>query len=204
MQIANYNDRVFINCPFDSDYMPLLQAIVFGIYRCGFYPVCALEEDDGTDNRLDKIERCIESCRYGIHDISRTEVNTNNYPRFNMPFEIGLFFGAKRYGDRMQKNKNALIFERVKYSYLECISDLKGIDAKAHNNDPDTVLEKIRNWLTAASRRTTIPGVNKLRRDFKEFKAELPAILNDLGIDGEEILYNDYCQIVEEAIKEKI
>ncbi|QEH41655.1 hypothetical protein [Chitinophaga sp. XS-30] len=87
---------------------------------------------------------------------------------------------------------------------MECTSDLKGIDAKAHNNDPDTVLEKIRNWLTAASRRRTIPGVNKLRRDFKEFKARLPAILDDLGIDGGETLYNDYCQIVEEAIKEKI
>lgn len=107
MQLVDYNDRIFINCPFDAEYMPLLQAIVFGIYRCGFYPVCALEEDDGTDSRLDKIERCIESCRYGIHDISRTETNTNKYPRFNMPFEIGLFFGAKRYGNKDQRNKNA-------------------------------------------------------------------------------------------------
>jgi len=204
MQIAKYNDKVFINCPFDKDYMPIFQAIVFGVYRCGFYPVCALEEDDGTDNRLDKIERCIESCRYGIHDISRVEVNANNYPRFNMPFEIGLFFGAKRYGSGMQKNKNALIFERVKYSYLECISDLNGIDAKAHNNDPDIVLEKIRNWLITTSKRTSIPSAQVLKRAFKEFKAKLPTILNELGIGSEEILYNDYCQIVEESIKEKI
>lgn len=89
-----YNDSVFINCPFDDEYMPLLQSVVFSVYRCGFLPVCALADEDGSDSRLDKIVRYIEGCRYSIHDISRTEL-TNNFPRFNMPFELGIFFGAK-------------------------------------------------------------------------------------------------------------
>jgi hypothetical protein len=47
---------------------------------------------------LSKIEKLIEVSKYGIHDISRTELNAHNFPRFNMPFELGIFFGAKRHG----------------------------------------------------------------------------------------------------------
>lgn len=60
MALANYKDSVFINCPFDKEYIPLLYAIIFTVYRCGFFPVCALAEDDASDNRLDKILRSIE------------------------------------------------------------------------------------------------------------------------------------------------
>ena len=81
--MPDYNDSVFINCPFDAEFMPLLRALVFTIYRCGFYPVSALVEDDGTDNRLNKIERLIGNCKYGVHDISRIELNDHGLPRFN-------------------------------------------------------------------------------------------------------------------------
>src|SRR5690349_7037133 len=92
------NGAVFINCPFDDDYTPLLKAIIFSVNRCGFLPVTALSEDNGLENRLLKIQSCIKACRYGIHDISRTELNENGLPRFNMPFELGIFFGAKYFG----------------------------------------------------------------------------------------------------------
>lgn len=85
MSSPNYNDSVFINCPFDDDYKPILRAIVFAVYRCGFYPQTALDEDDGTDLRLLKIIRKMKNCRYGIHDLSRIELNKANFPRFNMP-----------------------------------------------------------------------------------------------------------------------
>src|ERR1019366_2769141 len=107
--MPDYNDSVFVNCPFDPDYTAILRAIIFTIYRCGFFPITALVEDNGLDNRLAKIERLIESCRYGVHDISRTELNTHGLPRFNMPFELGIFFGAKKFGNEAQKNKIAII-----------------------------------------------------------------------------------------------
>ncbi len=37
--ISNYDDNVFINCPFDIDYALNLQAIIFTVYRCGFFPL---------------------------------------------------------------------------------------------------------------------------------------------------------------------
>ena len=78
-----YNDNVFINCPFDSDYKPLFDAMVFVIHDCGFVARCALEEEDASQVRIDKIYGIIEACRYGIHDISRTELDENSgFPRF--------------------------------------------------------------------------------------------------------------------------
>lgn len=202
MQTAGYNDSIFINCPFDEDYAPLLRAIVFTVYSCGFLPITALGEDNALDNRLYKIEACIEKCRYGIHNISRTELNANNLPRFNMPFELGIFFGAKRFGDKSQKIKTALIFDVEKYRYQEFISDLNGVDIKEHNKDYKTVIRKIRNWLGIASRRTTIPSHNLIITAYTIFSSKLPAIASELGFDLDDIPFNDYCLIVEESLKE--
>ncbi len=144
--IPNYDDNVFINCPFDIYYALNLQAIIFTVYRCGFLPTSALSEDNALDNRLSKIEKLVESSKYGIHDISRTELNSSGFPRFNMPFELGIFFGAKRYGSKDQKSKNALIFEKTKFTYQNYMSDLNGIDTKAHNNNTSIIIQSIRDW----------------------------------------------------------
>ena len=204
MPNPNYNDCIFINCPFDDEYMPLLYSIIYATYRCGFVPVCALGEDDGSDNRLDKIIRGIADCKYAIHDISRTEQNNNGLPRFNMPFELGVFFGAKKFGNEVHKGKIALIFERTKYLYQQYISDLNGIDTKAHNNDPATVIRKIRDWLVTSSKRTTIPGHVILLREYSEFSKKLPSIVRNAGLDLRNLLFNDFCAIVEEAVKQKL
>jgi hypothetical protein len=155
MRNIEYDDSVFINCPFDEAYTPMMVAVIYAVYGSGFFPRSALEEDNGLQNRLDKIQKIIENCRYGIHDICRVELNENKLPRFNMPFELGLFFGAKRFGDSKQQLKNALIFDTEAHRYEEYISDIKGVDIKAHGNNALIVVEKICNWLKTASRRRT-------------------------------------------------
>ena len=200
--IADYNDSVFINCPYDKyQYTPLLHAIIFCVYRCGFIPKMPLGEDNALDNRLLKIERVIEECRYGIHDLSRTELNENGLPRFNMPFELGIFFGAKRFGNKEQKSKNALIFDKEKYRYQSFISDLGGVDIKAHNNDPFEAIINVRDWLTLASRRQNTPGPDHLKKQYRTFKTGLPRRARKLGMDENNIPFNDYCVIVEEALR---
>lgn len=204
MKVAGYNDSVFINCPFDDQYVPMLRAIVYAIYRCGFFPKTALDEDDGLDNRLSKIIRKIKDSRYGIHDLSRIELNAADYPRFNMPFELGIFFGAKTLGDDLQKRKNALVLERTKYSYQQYISDLNGIDTKAHNNDPAIAMAKVRDWLRTASGRKTIPGYAILSAQYQQFQDHLPALAEQLGFSVENIPFVDFLNLVEDAVKEQI
>ncbi len=112
MQSTHYNDNIFINCPFDSAYKKLFDAMVFAVHDCGFIPRCALEEDDASQVRIDKIYSMIADCRYGIHDISRTEDKSSGLPRFNMPLELGIFLGAKRFGIEEQKWKKSLVPDR--------------------------------------------------------------------------------------------
>jgi hypothetical protein len=85
---------------------------------------CALEIDDGSQVRIERILRIISECRFGIHDLSRTELDRRNrLPRFNMPLELGLFLGAKRFGNRAQREKVCLILDREPYRYQRFISD---------------------------------------------------------------------------------
>jgi hypothetical protein len=104
-----YSYSVFINCPFSPEYQPIFQALLFSVYACGYRPRGALEISDSTQNKLSKIEGIIQQCRFGIHDISFVSLDRKTkLPRFNMPFELGLFFGAKLFGPRQQKRKIAL------------------------------------------------------------------------------------------------
>lgn len=200
---ASYDDSIFVNCPFDSEFTPIFQAIIFVIYRCGFWPRSALEEDNGLDNRLDKITRIIKQCRLGIHDISRTELSSNNLPRFNMPFELGIFYGAKKFGDQYQKTKNALIFEKHKYLYQQYISDISGIDTKAHGNDTEIVICKIRDWLRIVSKRKHLPPATKIIVQYRDFQKRFVLFCKKLGFDINDILFDDFCSIVEDSMRNK-
>jgi hypothetical protein len=128
---SDYDYNVFINCPFDDHYSHLFDAILFAIYECGFRPRCALEVDNAGDIRMEKICKIISECRFGIHDISRTELDpTNNLPRFNMPLELGLFLGAKKFGSKQQKDKIIIIFDKEQYRYQKYLSDIAGQELK--------------------------------------------------------------------------
>ena len=65
---------LFINCPFDKQYQPIFDAIVFCVVACGFEPRCTLELTDAGEVRIENIYRLIAQCNHSIHDISRTEV----------------------------------------------------------------------------------------------------------------------------------
>ena len=112
MSIKSYNISVFLNCPFDSRYRQLFEAAVFAITRCKFNVRCALEESDSSEIRLTKIFRIISECKFGVHDLSMTELDRKTkLPRFNMPLELGIFLSAKHFGEELQTQKNCLIFE---------------------------------------------------------------------------------------------
>ena len=95
---ATFTESVFVNFPFDDNYLELFRGLIFTVYYCGFFPRTALEDNSATEHRLDKIYSMIEESKYGIHDLSRVELDPdNNLPRFNMPFELGLFLGCNKY-----------------------------------------------------------------------------------------------------------
>jgi hypothetical protein len=183
---------VFINCPFDEDYRDLFQALIFVIFACGFRARSARELDDGTETRIEKLYRLIEACRYGIHDLSRTQLDpVHELPRFNMPLELGLFLGAKRWGGRKQKEKRQLIFDIEPYRYQRFISDLAGIDIHAHHGEAERAIVETRDWLGNVSRRE-LPGGQQLITLHRQFLQVLPDLATELGVDPQRPPYVDF------------
>jgi hypothetical protein len=191
-----YDISVFVNCPFDSGYRPLFRAIVFAIIHCGFQARCALEIDDAGQVRIEKILSIIDECRFGVHDLSRTELDQlSRLPRFNMPLELGLFLGAKRYGDGRHKRKVALIFDREPHRYQKFISDIAGQDIRAHRKKELDAITLTCEWLRSSAKRP-IPGGALIGQRYRKFKGELPTLCKKLQLRRSEITFNDYSNIV--------
>jgi hypothetical protein len=193
---ATSADDVFINCPFDDEFASSFRALIFAILVCGFRPRSARELDDGGQTRIDKIYGLVEECRYGIHDISRTELDpVHQLPRFNMPLELGLFLGARRFGGTHQKAKRILILDVEQYRYQRFVSDLAGMDIHEHGGDPLRALATTRNWLANVSRRE-LPSADRVRRVYEAFLDDLPDLAAALEFNPDQIPYVDYERIV--------
>lgn len=188
---------VFVNCPFDEAYKPIFYAIVFAVIRSGFRARCALEADDSAEVRLAKILSIIAECRYGVHDISRTELDGDPpLPRFNMPLELGLFLGAKRYGDGSQAKKRCIIFDREPHRYQRFLSDIAGQDIHSHGGEEATAIRLLAGWLRRQTRVSNVPGGNAIANEYAEFRAALPNILQVRNLSMDEVTFSDYTEII--------
>lgn len=188
-----FSGSVFINCPFDTDYLPIFEAIVFTVVAADFWPRCALETLDSGTVRLSKIQRLIAGCRYGIHDLSRVELGAaTQLPRFNMPFELGLDIAASVFGAKALKSKRFLILDAKPYRYQQFISDISGQDIHSHHGVPDTAIEVTRNWLRSTSGRTAMLGPLAIKRQYSQFVQWLPEYCAQAGFDRKNLLFVEY------------
>src|SRR5690606_33715675 len=129
-----FERSVFINCPFDEDHAPILQAIAFCVILLGFDARLAPENTDNAATRLDRIIELIEQSKYGIHDLSRCKSSAvGEYARMNMPFELGIDHGFRRAGQGPLADKVILILESTRYDYQKALSDIAGWDIQVHD-----------------------------------------------------------------------
>jgi hypothetical protein len=195
--LARRAKSVFVNCPFDEEYRPLFLAMVFTVLRCGFTPRCALEVIDGGSTRISKIENLIEECPLGIHDISRTEVDAvSALPRFNMPPELGLFLGAKRYGDPGQKRKKCLVLDVERYRYQKFMSDIAGQDIEAHGGDARRLIDRVRAFLNSTIRGAPLPSGTVISADYDRLGENMAVICQRLEIDAGGLEFKDFTWVV--------
>lgn len=194
----DYERNVFINCPFDAEYQPLFNSVVFAVATCGLLPRSAQEFQDASLIRFEKIVALIRQCRWGIHDISRVELAQHGLPRFNMPLELGLFLGAGRFGGPGQRRKSCLVLDTDPFRYQGLISDIAGQDIASHNGDPARAIAAVRNWLSDSlpPRDPPIPGGADIARRYARFQTELPALCAERRIEVRELTYKDYAGFV--------
>lgn len=201
--MANRREGVFVNVPFDRRYKKLFDALVFAVHDCGFVARGAREEDDSSRVRLEKLLDIIGECRFGIHDLSRVTLDSKNHlPRFNMPLELGIFLGAKRFGGSHHARKSCLVLDRDQYRYQIFCSDIGGQDIRAHHNDVRSAVAAVRSWLRTTAGRDNLRGAADMANRYVQFRLELPAICRAARLDVRDLDFLDYRTLVEAWIDE--
>ena len=142
------NQSVFINCPYDLEFAPLFDAIVFATVCCGFVPRSALESGSVAEPRMERITRAIFSSKYSIHDLSRCKgEGSEQLARFNMPLELGIAI-ARRYTQTDDAQKHDwLLLVLQGHQYGKFVSDLAGFDPKTHDGTVAVIVPRVMSWL---------------------------------------------------------
>ena len=182
-----FDRNVFVNCPFDSEYLPLLRPLLFTIVDLGFTPRISLERLDSGAPRIERIISLIRESKYAIHDLSRLKANTvGEVFRLNMPFELGIDVGCRLFKPGRWASKKCLILEAEKYRYQAALSDMSNSDIGVHGNNRIQIVRVVRDWLNIEARlRATGPASVWAR--FNEFMADNYAALRDQGFSDSDI-----------------
>jgi hypothetical protein len=120
----------------------------------------------------------------------------NQLPRFNMPLELGVFLGAKRFGPGQHRSKRCLILDRDRYRFQKFISDIAGQDIKAHGDSPEAAIRAVCDWLRNA------PGARAASRwiaslgKIPEIHQGLAAMCARVQLTPEHLTFTDFYQLV--------
>lgn len=139
--------RVFINCPFDREYLPTFDALVFTVVCCGFEPASAIESDDVARSRVRRIFDGLRGAKYSLHDLSRCHgEGPEQFARFNMPLELGMAMALNM--GVADEGHDWAVLVREGHGHLRFVSDLAGYDLLAHDGSRNSVVPRVMRWLT--------------------------------------------------------
>jgi len=169
-------NSVFLNIPYDEQFIRLFLAYVTAIRAFGLLPHATLEIPGGT-RRLDRIAALIRSCKYSIHDLSRVELDpiAPPTPRFNMPFELGL---AVAFHWRKDTSHTWFVLETQKWRIQKSLSDLNGTDVYIHEGTPEGIFRELAKAFVRATRQ---PTVKQMLTMYEKVTNALPKLLADAG-----------------------
>jgi len=117
-----------------------------------------------------------------------------------MPFELGLFLGATKFGARSFKQKATLVLDRQPFRYQSFISDIAGQDIHAHNGAIATLICETATWLRDHRPGAPVPGGLAIAAEFEQFSLALPAACAAKHIHPDELTFLDYWTLASEWI----
>lgn len=188
---------VFINCPFDSAYAPLFDALILATVSCGFTPRSALESGTTAEPRMDRIVRTLFESRYSIHDLSRSKgEGREGFARFNMPLELGIAM-ARRYMTRdSEQQHDWLLLVPPGHDHHRFISDLSGFDPAQYDGTVGTLVPRVIRWLFTRPDAVLSPNPSKVLRALPRFQLRRKG----LGIDwAGEVPWSRVLDVAEEV-----
>jgi hypothetical protein len=193
-----FDTNVFINCPFDAEYNTLQRPLIYTIIHLGLEPQLSQTKSSAI-TRIEQIKKLIRESKFSIHDLSRCKpIESNQLPRFNMPFELGLDMGCFEYGGRKFRDKKVLILETDRYHYQKVLSDIAGQDIENHNDNPKTLVNKVRNWFSCLDNVKTYPETIDIWKAYNEFINDLS---KKLWRDLDDIIVADFIKLAKNWVQ---
>ena len=201
-----FEKNVFINCPFDKEYVRFLRPLLFTVIYCGLNPKISQTKDSGKV-RIKHIYSLIQNSKYSVHDLSRMKAKRGgDLARFNMPFELGLDMGARFSARRNTKlaRKKFLIIDAQDFRYQKALSDISGNDIEAYKNQPRLLVVKVRNWILSHEKRKIKTG-SIIWEKYNEFYFDFTESLKNEGykpLDFQEMKYSELIYFIKKWIRE--
>jgi hypothetical protein len=150
---------VFINCPFDTKFQPLLDTLIFVVVCCDFEPRSAVEDLAGSTPRMLRIVQRLRDSQLSIHDLSRFKGERPRYlARWNMPLELGMAIEMKHAHERKEApfSHDWLALAPDDLPERMVVSDLNGYDIDRYADRPRLASKTIY-WLRARRRELGLP-----------------------------------------------
>jgi hypothetical protein len=175
-------ESVFINCPFDPDFRPAFDAIVFSTVCCGFSPRCAIESGSIAVPRMERIVEAMRASKYSIHDLSRCQGEGDaNLARFNMPLELGIAMAERANRRRPKDRHDWQLLVPSHHPYRRFISDLAGYDPTEYDGTPEGVVPAVMSWLATRQDAVSCPTPREVLDALPECHAVLAILRKEWG-----------------------
>lgn len=173
---------VFLNCPFDLEYLHLFDAAVLATICCGFTPRSALESGTVAEPRMARITRGIFESKYSIHDLTRcTGEGDANLARFNVPLELGIAIAHRYLARRVADRHDWLVMVPTGHQYSRFISDLAGFDPVTHNGTDRGLIVAVMTWLATRIDATDTLSPQQVLKGLPQFRRELRTLRKTWG-----------------------
>jgi len=193
-------NAIFINCPFDDEYLPLLRALLFVSRFYGLDVKIASTDLDSKSNRLARIISLMRESKYSVHDLSKMKsVKEDEYYRMNMPFELGLDYGIG--GDE----KVFLIFENEPYKLKIALSDINGWDVRPHLDNPEKLIMEFRKWIVVnreLSKTLKSYSYSDIWYKYNDFYGSFSDFMTIHNLKDEEISVTEYLEYIDSFLKD--
>jgi hypothetical protein len=108
-----------------------------------------------------------------------------------MPLELGIFLGAKYYGDAGHAGKSCVIFDRERYRYQAFCSDLAGHDIRGHSGAEREIVRAVRDAARTWLPRRRLPGAKAMFERYCRFVDSLPRLASTVALDPDELTFSD-------------
>jgi hypothetical protein len=89
-----------------------------------------------------------------------------------MPFELGIDYACRRIGGEHLRRKRFLVLGEKPHDYKRALSDLGGVDAKSHGNQPNKAVLAVRNWFVDTVHLSAADSPTVIWYKFMDFNAD--------------------------------